>query len=80
MLEDVIHALKLGTDIDRPRERAHADLQLLLQLVEQVERVAALAVHLVDEDDNRSVAHTTHFHELTCLCLHTFCSVDNDDG
>ena len=56
------------------------DVQLLLKLVKEVEGVAALTVHLVDEDDDRGVAHTAHLHELSCLCLHTFGGVDDDDG
>ena len=55
-------------------------LKFLLQLVEQVEGVATLTVHLVDKDDNRRVAHAAHLHQLACLGLHTFGRVDHDNG
>ena len=80
LLEDVVHTLELGTLANGPRQWAHMDLQLLLELVEQVEGVASLAVHLVEEDDDGCVAHAAHLHELTCLRLHTLGRVDHDDG
>lgn len=55
-------------------------LQLLLQFVEDIERVAALAVHLIYEYDDWSLAHAADLHELTCLCLYTLCAVDNNNG
>ena len=56
------------------------DVQLLLQLVEEVERVASLTVHLVDEDDDRGVAHAAYFHEFARLCLDAFGRVNDNDG
>ena len=72
VLKDVVHALELHALSDRPGERPYVDMQLLLQFVEQVERVTAFAVHLVDEDDDGCVAHAADLHELTRLRLHTF--------
>ena len=54
-------------------------LKLCLQLVKKVEGVASLTVHLVDEDDNRRVAHTADLHQLACLCLDTFRPVNYND-
>ena len=56
------------------------DLQLLFQLVEQVEGVASLTVHLIDEDDHRRIAHAADLHQLACLSLHTFGGIDDDDS
>ena len=72
VLIDVVHALELHALSYWPRERAHVYVELLLKLVEQVEGVAALTVHLVDEYDDRRVAHAAHLHELPGLCLHAF--------
>ena len=80
LLVDVIHALELGTLVDGPRQRAHLDLQFLFQFVEQVEGVAALTVHLVDEDDDGRLSHTADGHQLTCLRLHALGTVHHDDG
>ena len=65
---------------NRPVDRAGADAQHVLNLVHQLKRVSRFTVHLVDEDDYGGIAHTAHLHKLTCLCLHTFRSVDHDDG
>ena len=80
MLVDVVHTLESGALTDRPTEWAHLDFELLLQLVEHVEWVATLTVHLVDEDDDRGVSHTAHLHQLSGLRLHTLGRVYHDDG
>ena len=80
VLKDVVDALELGALIDGPGERTHANLQLFLQFVEQVEGVLALAVHLVDEDDDGRLPHAADFHELSCLSLDALGAVDDDDG
>ncbi len=77
---DVIDALELRTLVDGPRQGAHLDFQLLLQLVEQVEGVTALTVHLVDEDDDGRIAHTAHRHQFAGLGLDALGTVDDDDG
>ena len=80
VLVDVVNTFELRPLVDGPGEWAYMDLQLLLQLVEQVEGVASLAIHLVDEDDDGRLAHAAYLHQLPCLCLHTFGAIDNDNG
>ena len=80
LFEDVVDTLEAGALVDRPREGAHLDLQLLFELVEEVERVLTFAVHLVDEDDYRRLAHAADRHELARLGFDTLGTVDNDDG
>ena len=80
MFVDIVDALELGTLVDRPRQGANLDFQFLLQFVEQVERVATFAVHLIDKDDDGSVAHAAHRHQFARLCLHALGTVDHDDG
>ena len=80
LLVDIIDALELGTLVDGPRQRTDLDFQFLLQLVQQVERVAALTVHLVDEDDDGRIPHAAHRHQLAGLSLHTLRTVYHDDG
>ena len=55
-------------------------MQLFLQFIQEVKGVFALAVHLVDEDDDGCLAHSTDFHQFACLCLNTFGSVNDDNG
>ena len=80
LLINVIHTLELRALIDGPGQRTHADLQFLLQFVEQVEGIATLTVHLVDENDDGRLPHTADGHQFTSLCLHTFRTIDHDDG
>ena len=79
LLVDVVDALELLADVDGPAERTDVDFELRLQLVEDVEGVAPLAVELVDKDDNGRVAHAAHLHELAGLGLHALGHVDDDD-
>ena len=71
LLVDIVHALEPGTLSDRSAQGSNLNLEFFLQFVEHVEGIAALTVHLVDEDDNRRIAHTAHFHQLAGLGLHT---------
>ena len=75
----VVHALERRTRADRPGQRPDLNLQLALDLVEQVERVLARAVELVDEDHDRRVAHPAYFHQLARLRLDALSAVDHDD-
>ena len=79
LLINVVHTLEALSLVDGPRERTHGDVQLLLQFIEQVKGVLTLPVHLVDEDDDRRVAHAAHLHQLAGLRLHTLGAVDDDD-
>ena len=80
LLVDVVHTLEALTLVDGPRQGAHGNLQFLLQFVKQVERVASLTVHLVDEDDDGGLAHAAHLHQFACLGLHALGTVHHDDG
>ena len=79
LLVDVVDALEADAALDGPRQGTHVDVELFLELVQQVEGVLGLAVHLVDEDDDGGIAHAAHFHELACLRLHTLGAVHHDD-
>ena len=52
-------------------------MQLFLHLVHQVERILALAVHLVHEHHHRGLPHPADFHQPPCLRLHTLRAVDH---
>ena len=54
-------------------------MQLLLHLVQQVERLLRGAVQLVDEDDHRRLPHPADLHQLARLRLDALRSVDDDD-
>ena len=58
-VDEVVDALEALAHADRPGPRHAGDAELVLDLVEQLERGSALAVELVDEGDDRRVAHAT---------------------
>ena len=67
--EEVIGAEKVAPHADRPGGRGHIEREALLDLVQEVERVAGLAVELVDKSDDRHVAQPAHLEELAGLLL-----------
>ena len=79
VLVDVVDALERRAVRDGEREGPHADVQLLLDLVQQIEGLLRGAVQLVDEDDDRRLAHAAHLHELARLRLDALGAVDDDD-
>ena len=77
---DGIDALEKLTDANRERKRGRLDMQNIFNLVEQVEHMATVEVHLVDERDNRGVAHAAHVHELDGLLFHAVHAIDKHEG
>ena len=59
---DVVHTFELCSLVNGPGQWANLDFQLLFQLVEQVKRVAAFAVHFVDENNDGCISHPTYVH------------------
>ena len=77
---DVDGADEIAAAADRPVHRRGVERQRLLDLVEQVERIAALAVHLVDEGDDRDVAQPADLEQLAGARLDALGGVDHHDG
>ena len=76
----VVHAAELFARPDRPVDRAGGDPQLFFDLIQKIKRVVRVPVHLVDEGEDRDVAHDAYFEQLTGLRLDTLRSVDDHDG
>ena len=62
---------------DRPGHRRGVERQRLFDLVDQIERIAAFAVHLIDEGDDRNVAQPADFEQLAGARLDAFGGVDH---
>ncbi len=71
------HAFQAITHADGPGHRRALDAEHRFDLVEQVDRVLALAVKLVDEGHDRGVAQAAHLHQLDRAFLHALCDVDH---
>ena len=79
VVEHVIAAAEMAAHADRPGGRGHVQRQGLFDLVDQLQRVAGLAVHLVDEGDDRHVAQAADLEQLAGLFLDTLRGVDDHD-
>ncbi len=77
IVQEVVAAAELGAHADRPGARRHVQLEVALDLVHQLERLAAVAVELVDEGDDRHVAHPAHFEKLAGLRFDAFGGVEH---
>ena len=73
------HATEVAAVADGPVHGIGADAQHRLDLLHELERVAALMVELVDEGEDRDVAQGTHTEQLLGLRLDALCSVDHHD-
>ena len=75
----VVGAGEIAAAANRPGHRRGIERQRLFDLVEQLERIAALAIHLVDEGDDRNVAQAADLEKLACARLDALGGVDHHD-
>ena len=76
---EVVTAVEGAAHADRPDHRRDVELQGFVNLVEQLEGVASLAVDLVDEGHDRHVAQPADLEQLPRLALDAFRRVDHHD-
>ena len=77
--QHVIAADELSPHADRPGCRCHVDGQVFLDLVDDLERVAGFAVHLVAEGQDRQIAQAADLEQLAGLRFDTLGPVDDHD-
>ena len=80
VLAQIIGARERFAAPDRPVHGRDIERERLLDLVEEVERLAAFPVHLVDEGDDRNVAQPADLEELAGARLDAARRVDHHDG
>jgi hypothetical protein len=73
----VVNALINAVRAHRPIHRVSADAQHLLDLLHQLERIAAEAVQLVNERENRDTPLLAHPEQLLRLLLHALGHIDD---
>ena len=73
----VKNTLKPAATANGPCERAGGDVQFILKLLQQLERVFALPVEFIDKDHHRCSPHPAHFHQLAGLLLNTLHTVNH---
>ncbi len=74
------HALEVARDADGPRQRRRLESDTRLDLVDQLQRVPARPVPLVDHRDDRDAAVTAHLEQLERLRFQTLGRVDQHHG
>ena len=80
LLRAVIHALEVLAAADGPVHGIGVNAELVLNLLAQLEGVAGLAVHLVDEGKDGDIPHDADLEELAGLGLNTLGRVNDHDG
>lgn len=80
LVEAVVNAHELPPHPDRPVHRVGFDSKGLLDFVHQVERLAGVAVKLVDEGEDRNPPHLADLEELAGLRLDPLGAVDHHHG
>ena len=73
---EVINTLELLTHADRPVDRRTANLENRLDLIEQLDRIASVAIQLIDEGEDRRIAQATNIHQLDGALFHALGAVD----
>ena len=73
------HALETLAGADRPLHRHGIKRQLVLDVLQQIDRIKRLAVHLVDQCDNRDVAQTADLDQFERSGLHALGGVEHHD-
>ena len=73
-------ALERAAHADGPTHRHNVQRQSVGHFIQRLERRAALAVHLVDECDDRYGTHAANLEQLARLRLDTLCRVDHHDS
>ena len=79
-VDDVIGAEEIAALADRPGHRRGVERQRLFDFIQEIEGVAALAVHLVDEGDDGNVAEPADLEQLSGPRLDALGGVDHHDS
>ncbi len=79
VVQDVVAAEEIAAHTDRPGGRRHVDGEVFLDLVDDLERVPRLAVHLVAEGQDRQIPEPADLEELAGLAFDALGPVDDHD-
>ena len=75
----VVDTLEIFSGSDRPIDRAGSNSKLRLDVIEQIEGIPRIAVHLVDECKDGNMPHDTDLEQLSCLRLDALGRIDDHD-
>jgi hypothetical protein len=80
VVDQVVAAEKVAPHADGPTRRRHVDGEVFLDFVNNLECIAAFAVHLVAKGQDRQIAQPADLEEFLRLALHALGPVDHHDG
>ena len=80
LAKEIVGPLEALSHADGPGEGRALDLQSLLDVRENVQRLEPFAVKFVDEGQDGSIAHAADFHQLAGLGLDPLGAVDHHHG
>ena len=80
IVEHVVGTEELPPDPDGPGGGCHVDGEVLLDLVDDLESLAAFPVHLVAECEDREIAQAADLEELLGLAFDPLGAVNHHDG
>ena len=76
---EIIGPGEIAAAAERPSQRRDIEGERLFDLVEEIEGIAAFAVELVDEGDDRNVAQAADLEQFAGARLDALCRVDHHD-
>ena len=76
----IVGADEIGRAADRPSDRRGIERERARDLVQELQRITALAVHLVDEGQDRDVAQAADLEQLARAALDALRGVDHHHG
>ena len=79
LLKTVIHATELWSIAKRPVDWERRNAERLLQVIEQLQRLARGAVALIHEGEDRHTATSAHFKQFARLRLDTLTCINHHD-
>jgi hypothetical protein len=74
---EMVNALEQLAAANRPGDRRAADFQLVFHFIQQLHRIADVTVEFVHEGEDRRIAQTGDFHQLTGTIFDAFRGIDN---
>ena len=80
VVQQIIGADEIAANPDRPRGGCYVNREVFLNLVDDLEHIAAFAVHLVAKGQDRQVAQAADLEQLAGLGFDPLGPVDHHDG
>jgi len=80
VIRQVVHALEVAVATNRPGYRRGLDLQDCFDFIQQLDRVADIAVEFVDEADDRCIAQAAYVHQRDGPWLNALTAVEDHQG